>query len=146
VDFYRTNPFNPHSAWGGVLFYECRTIVGLLPCVNGFLGFSTAVDGFQWPRLCSLPSTTKPEFGEQNTASQMGTELQRRIERLSNAVARLEEAAQMASPSEGVENVEHLVQELSAVKDENRVLRSAHEAVMGRLDTTIARLRDVLGG
>lgn len=76
----------------------------------------------------------------------MGTELQRRIERLSNAVARLEEAAQMASPTEGVQNVDHLVQELSAVKDENRVLRSAHEAVMGRLDTTIARLRDVLGG
>ncbi len=76
----------------------------------------------------------------------MGTELQRRIERLSNAVARLEEAAQVASPPRGAQNVERLVQELSAVKDENKVLRSAHEAVMGRLDTTIARLRDVLGG
>ncbi len=88
----------------------------------------------------------KPEFGEQNTALQMGIELERRIERLSNAVARLEEAAAEASLPEGVQNAEHLVSELAAVKDENKVLRSAHEAVMGRLDMTIARLREVIGG
>lgn len=76
----------------------------------------------------------------------MGTELERHIERLSNAVARLEEAAQAASPTGGAQDVEHLAQELAAVKDENKMLRSAHEAVMGRLDTTIGRLRDVLGG
>lgn len=74
----------------------------------------------------------------------MRTELERRIERLSNAVARLEEAA--AAPAEGVRDREQLVQELAALKDENRELRSAREAVMGRLDTTIARLREVLGG
>lgn len=76
----------------------------------------------------------------------MGTELERRIERLSNAVARLEEAAAAAASTEGAQNADHLIHELAAVKDENKVLRSAHEAVMGRLDTTIARLREVLGG
>lgn len=76
----------------------------------------------------------------------MSTELERRIERLSNAVARLEEAVGAASPADGARDTEHLFRELAAVKDENTVLRSAHEAVMGRLDMTIARLRDVLGG
>jgi len=76
----------------------------------------------------------------------MGTELERRIERLSSAVARVEEAAAAATPAEGTHNTELLLHELTAVKDENEVLRSAHEAVMGRLDMTIARLREVLGG
>lgn len=76
----------------------------------------------------------------------MATDLEQRIERLSNAVARLEKAAVEASSNGGAQDVEHLANELAAVKDENRVLRNAHEAVMGRLDTTIARLREVLGG
>lgn len=76
----------------------------------------------------------------------MGTDLERRIERLSNAVTRLEEAAAMAVPGETGRETEHLLQELAAAKDENEVLRSAHEAVMSRLDMTIARLREVLGG
>jgi phage shock protein A len=76
----------------------------------------------------------------------MGTELERRIERLSAAVLRLEEAAAAASPAESLQNQENLLRELAAVKDENDALRRAHEAVMGRLDMTIARLRDALGG
>lgn len=76
----------------------------------------------------------------------METELERRIERLTNAVVRLEEAAAVALPAEGTQNTEHLIHELAAMKDENEGLRSAHEAVMGRLDMTIARLREVLGG
>jgi phage shock protein A len=76
----------------------------------------------------------------------MGTELERRIERLSMAVLRLEEAAEAASPAEILQDQESLLRELAAVKHENEALRRAHEAVMGRLDTTIARLRDALGG
>lgn len=72
--------------------------------------------------------------------------MEQRIERLSNAVARLEIAAAEASANGEAQDVEHLANELAAVKDENRILRDAHEAVMGRLDTTIARLREVLGG
>lgn len=72
--------------------------------------------------------------------------MEQRIERLSNAVARLEEAAAAASPGADAQNAERLVHELAAVREENKVLRSANEAVMGRLDVTIARLREVLGG
>ena len=76
----------------------------------------------------------------------MGTDLEQRIERLSNAVARLEIAAAETSANGEAQDVDHLANELAAVKDENRILRNAHEAVMARLDTTIARLREVLGG
>lgn len=118
----------------------------MVRCVNGFFGFSTGVDGFLGARLCSVPSTMKPRIGEENTALHMGIELEQRIERLSSAVARLEEAAAAASPAGDARNAEQLVDELAALKEENKVLKSAHEAVMGRLDVTIARLREVLGG
>lgn len=93
-----------------------------------------------------MPPTPELEFEEQNTVEQMGTELERRIERLSAAVARLEEVASSSLPVDGAQSNEQLVRELAALRDENKALRSAHETVMGRLDMTIARLRDVLGG
>jgi len=70
------------------------------------------------------------------------TSLERAFERLAEAVDRLEHAIEAASHRPAPENEG----ELEAVRSEGAQLRETHELIAEQLNSTIARLRGVLGG
>ena len=83
-----------------------------------------------------------------DTGLQKGIQLERAIERLAQAVARVEEAsrsARAASLATTAEASEATDQELALLNIENESLRENHEAILRQLDGTIERLRQVLG-
>lgn len=77
-----------------------------------------------------------------DSAMNSATSLERAFERLARAVDRLEHAIEAASdrpdPGNGGD--------LEAAKSESAQLRETHELVAEQLNSTIARLRGVLGG
>lgn len=83
-----------------------------------------------------------------DTGLQKGIQLERAIERLAQAVARVEEASRSVratSLATNAEASEATDQELALLNIENESLRENHEAILRQLDGTIERLRQVLG-
>jgi len=77
-----------------------------------------------------------------DSAMNSETSLERAFERLAQAVGRLEHAIEAASDRPAPENE----RDLEAARSESAQLRETHELIAEQLDSTIARLRGVLGG
>jgi len=101
-------------------------------------------------RLTALPGVAYPRMNEMNdigvpmsdSVMNSATSLERAFERLAEAVDRLEHAIEAASHRPAPENEG----ELEAVRSEGAQLRETHELIAEQLNSTIARLRGVLGG
>jgi benzoyl-CoA reductase/2-hydroxyglutaryl-CoA dehydratase subunit BcrC/BadD/HgdB len=77
-----------------------------------------------------------------DSALNSATSLERAFERLARAVDHLEHAIEAASDRPAPENGA----DLEAARSESVRLRETHELVAEQLNSTIARLRGVLGG
>ena len=77
-----------------------------------------------------------------DSALNSATSLERAFERLAHAVDRLEHAIEAASKRPDLENGG----ELEEARSESAQLRETHEHIAEQLNSTIARLRGVLGG
>ena len=77
-----------------------------------------------------------------DSAMNSATSFERAFERLARAVDRLEHAVQAASDRPAPDNGG----DLEAARSESAQLRETHELAAEQLNSTIARLRGVLGG
>jgi hypothetical protein len=101
-------------------------------------------------RLTALPGVAYPRTNEMNdigvpmsdSALNSATSLERAFERLARAVDHLEHAIEAASDRPAPENGG----DLEAARSESAQLRETHELAAEQLNSTIARLRGVLGG